>query len=300
MISANKNNKNSPQIKKLHNPKAHAPSAYFPAWLIQIPDSQLSLGAKMVYGRLAQWSNTKGQVHRSSNQLCHELGMSKSPVDRYLKQLRKAGLIGTFQAEKGGVNHFEFYDHEWMYALIHPNLCYHENVPEIIPEQVNDPLSKQTIPHTDIDNTPLSKQTTLKYNKIKEIKTNNKASPASNIDIDIETESKKQKPEPFNLSNLIADNPHEIEEEMLVDWLDVRKNKKNKVTPTAWKRINRTLILIEKEVGITPKVAFETMVASGWQSLELKYFQTNSKGSAATTSQGTGVKDYYGNDITWE
>jgi len=62
---------------------------------------------------------------------------------------------------------------------------------------------------------------------------------------------------------------------MLVDWLDVRKNKKNKVTPTAWKRLNRTLSLIEKEVGISPKVAFETMVANGWQSLEVKYFVNN-------------------------
>lgn len=295
MTSAHNNNNSSAPIRKLYNPKAHAPSAYLPAWLIQILDSKLSLGAKMVYGRLAQWSNTKGKVHRSSNQLCHELGMSKSPVDRYLKELKNVGLIGTYQAEKGGVNHFEFYDHEWMYEPIHPNLCYAET----IPEQVSDPMSKQTIPHTYLDNTPMSKQTMLKYNKIR-INKQKKASPPEIPDIDNAQFKSKPETNQLTIEKLLSDNPHSLDKEVIQDWLEVRKNKKNKVTPTAWSRINKNLTLIHKQAGVSPKEAFETMVASGWQSLELKYFQTSSKGSAGTTSQGTGVKDYYGNDVTWE
>lgn len=294
MTSANNNNnKTSAPIRKLYNPKAHAPSAYMPAWLIQILDSKLSLGAKMVYGRLAQWSNTKGKVHRSSNQLCHELGMTKSPVDRYLKELKTVGLIGTYQAEKGGVNHFEFYDHEWMYEPIHPNLCYHESVPE----QVLDPMSKQTIPHTYIDNTPMSKQTNLKYNKIRI----NKEKKASLTEIpDNGIKETKKKVEQLDIEKLFLDNPHALEKEVIQDWLEVRKNKRNQVTPTAWKRINNNLTLIFKQTGIPPKEAFETMVASGWQSLELKYFQSSNNGRAGSNTQGAVVKNSSGQTISWE
>ena len=82
----------------------------------------------------------------------------------------------------------------------------------------------------------------------------------------------KTKSSQFDLKELLANNPHDIPEEMLRDWLDVRKSKKNKVTPTAWNRVNRILIEVHKQLGITPREAFETMVASAWQSLELKYF----------------------------
>jgi predicted transcriptional regulator len=293
--SHNNNKKQAAPLRKLYNPKAHAPSAYMPAWLIQIPDSKLSLGGKMVYGRLAQWSNNQGVVYRSSNQLCHELGMSKSPVDRYLKELRNVGLIGTYQAEKGGVNHFEFYDHEWMHEPIHPNLCYAET----IPEQVIDPMSKQTIPHTDIDNTPLSKQTNHKYNKIRINKKEKKASPTEIPDIGNEPIKQKTSSEHLDIEKLFADNPHSLEKEVIQDWLAVRKNKRVQVTPTSWKRINKNLSIIQKETGISPKEAFEIMVASGWQSLELKYFQKD-KGRVGNSSEGSGLKDINGYNLTWD
>jgi len=82
----------------------------------------------------------------------------------------------------------------------------------------------------------------------------------------------KTKSSQFDLKELMASNPHEIPEEMLKDWLDVRKSKKNKVTPTAWNRVNRILIEVHQQLGITPRDAFEIMVASAWQSLEIKYF----------------------------
>jgi hypothetical protein len=99
------------------------------------------------------------------------------------------------------------------------------------------------------------------------------ASDEAEEDVKIPTQKPtKSKSSQFDLQELLADNPHEIPEPMLKDWLDVRKSKKNKVTPTAWIRINRILIEVHKEVGITPREAFETMVANAWQSLEVKYF----------------------------
>lgn len=104
----------------------------------------------------------------------------------------------------------------------------------------------------------------------------------------------------FGINELLADNPHQIEQPVLEDWLEVRKSKKNKVTATAWKKINKTLTTIEKSVGVKPADAFETMVAAGWQSLEVKYFQNTNTGSTGQSSQGSGIRDSSGNEITWE
>ncbi len=136
----NTKNANTDKKIKLHNPKAYAPAVYIPCWLIQIPSSKLSHGAKIVYGRLAQWSNAKCQVHRSTKQLCDELGMHSRMIERYLKELRDAALIGTYQIQEGGINHFEFYDHDWMRDPIHPSLCYSENRPENRPVDVGNRL----------------------------------------------------------------------------------------------------------------------------------------------------------------
>lgn len=247
-MKTNNNNKTSSQVKKLHNPKAHMPAAYIPSWLIQIQDSKLSLGAKMVYGRLAQWSNAKGIVYRTSNQLCQELGMTKSPVERYLRELRTVGLIGTYQVEQGGINYFEFYDHEWMHDPINKNLCFGESG--------STPPPKEVVPPTDTEVPPPPKEVVHKYKEIKE---------------------KKEK-DIYTLFDLLACNPNHIPEQMLQDWLTVRKSKKAKVTKTAWEKINKTLIKIEKEVQIKPIDAFETMVANSWQSLDVKYFKDKPNG----------------------
>jgi len=106
--------------KKRYNPKTHAPAVYIPYWLLQIPINQLSHQAKLLYGRLSQWSNSKGDVFRSSPQLADEIGVSERSIERILKELRYVGLIGTYQPQKGGCNHFEFYHHEWMDA---PLIC---------------------------------------------------------------------------------------------------------------------------------------------------------------------------------
>ncbi len=160
MAVQNVNNSKS-QIKT-HNPKAHAPAVYIPCWLIQIPSSQLSHQGKLLYGRLAQWSSAKGTVHRSLPQLVEELGMSKSTIDRTLKELKEVGLIGTYQVESGGINHYKFYDHKWMHVPINKNLEYQSHLSPHTTSGVT-PTPDVTLPHT-----------TSGVPKIKEIKRNKK------------------------------------------------------------------------------------------------------------------------------
>lgn len=124
-----------------YNPKSHAPSVYIPCWLIQIPTQLLSTNAKMLYGRLAQWSNEKGEVYRSANQLSFELGTPKRTIERHLNELRDVKLIDTHQPEKGGCNHFIFLQHEWMNMPIHENLSY-KSTPDNPPSELTAPTAK--------------------------------------------------------------------------------------------------------------------------------------------------------------
>lgn len=135
-------NYNTP-IRKLHNPKAHSPAIFLACWLSQVPIKLISHGAKMLYGRLAQWSNAQGKVYRSSNQLAQEIGVSPRAVERYINELKKIGLIGTYHPQAGGLNHFEFYEHEWMFAPINENLVYksdleHANAQNAQPSDISD------------------------------------------------------------------------------------------------------------------------------------------------------------------
>lgn len=109
---------------KLHNPKSHSPAVYIPCWLIQVPNNLLSFAAKCLYGRLSQWSNERGHVFRSYNQLAQEIGSTKRSVNDYLRELRACGLIGTLQPQAGGLNHFVFYEHPWMSAELNKFLAY--------------------------------------------------------------------------------------------------------------------------------------------------------------------------------
>jgi hypothetical protein len=158
--------------RKLHNPKSHAPAVYIPCWLIQVPSSLLSYAAKILYGRLSQWSTTKCTVHRSIWQLSKETGMSPRSVQRIIKELKETGLIGAYQAETGGVNHYLFYDHPWMHEPINEHLVYHESYPQ--------PPTSDLVPPPKLDVTPTSDlvppPTKSGVPKIEEIKVNNNKS----------------------------------------------------------------------------------------------------------------------------
>lgn len=304
--------------KKLHNPKAHAPAVYIPCWLIQVPNKLLSHAAKMLYGRLAQWSNTKGKVYRSVPQLAKEIGTERRQVDRYIKELKDAGLIGTFHPQKGGVNHFEFYDHSWMYEPINEQLSYEE-----------DPTTNMTLGHDKNDVTPTTNMSSINRKKIKTNKNKHKNISASGEATDFdytepdEQQGEKQKSdlkanqtenekndsqviegerEPtrsdyycnqtnnstisklsitYGLKNIQQENIFSIPDQMLQDWIANRKKKRAAITQTAWARINKELAKC-KEQGIDPVKAFEKMVAHGWQALDADWFskeKTSSSGS---------------------
>jgi hypothetical protein len=137
-----------------------------------------------------------------------------------------------------------------MHEEINDKLCYE-----------SDPPPKTSVPPVKNVGTPPSKVSVI---NIKEIKTKKSLNNIS---------AKKF----LSVEDLLKDNPHNIEKQLLEDWIVVRKTKRAAITPTAWKELNKKLTIIGETKGTTPVDAFTRMVASGWQSLDPKWFDSNPK-----------------------
>lgn len=76
----------------------------------------------------------------------------------------------------------------------------------------------------------------------------------------------------LTVKDMLKDNPHNIDEPLLNEWMIIRKNKKAPLTRTAWNRTNKVMTRLV-EAGLLAVDCFERMVASGWQGMEFKYFE---------------------------
>lgn len=76
----------------------------------------------------------------------------------------------------------------------------------------------------------------------------------------------------FSLSEMLKDNPFDIPETVLVDWIAVRNGKRAKITATAWAQALNNLQKL-KEAGLVPLDCFLKAVASGWSGVEFRYFE---------------------------
>lgn len=258
-MKSSDDNSKTKTIHKLHNPKAHAPALHIPCWLAQVSSSFISYAAKCLYGRLAQWSNEKGCVYRSASDLSQEIGSTIRTVERYIQELKEVGLIGTFHPQAGGVNHFEFYDHPWMHEPINAKLCYRSDPPT---ELVNTPPTELTVPPDRIDGTPPSELADINKKEIKEIKKD--LNP-------IQAPDGSRVSSSFGIKEMLSDNPLNIPENILSDWLIVRNAKRAKITATAWKQVIGNLLQLQDK-GLTPLFCFTTAVARGWVGIEVRFY----------------------------
>lgn len=75
----------------------------------------------------------------------------------------------------------------------------------------------------------------------------------------------------FGIDEMLADNPFNICESQLLDWIEVRKGKRAKLTSTAWEQAKSNLAKLEK-AGLCPRTCFKTAVGNGWAGVEFRYF----------------------------
>lgn len=75
---------------------------------------------------------------------------------------------------------------------------------------------------------------------------------------------------PFGMAQLLADNPHNVPEQLLADWLTQRKAKRAAVTATVWSTVNTELDKCA-EAGITAEDAITEALNSGWQGFKASW-----------------------------
>lgn len=98
---------------------------------------------------------------------------------------------------------------------------------------------------------------------------------------------------PFGMAQLLADNPHNVPEQLLADWLTQRKAKRAAVTATVWSTVNTELAKCA-EAGITADDAITEALNSGWQGFKASWVIKRLAESApvpAPQSRHTGFAD---------
>ncbi len=208
---------------------------------------------------------------------------SRHQIEHLIRKMKQLGIIttGNYNATK--------YDRTCWYALTLKGLLL---FPELLEEAHLAKLQDSISEKSEMD---VEEFTAWRENEVMHLGNFRDGSlrfprpiPDSKPDTDITNVISDEKPEMpnapkkpnntnYSLKELKADNPNKIPDRMLEEWLAIRKDKKARVTQTAWDKINATLVSIEKEVGIKPQDAFQTMVANCWQSLDVKYFKDDSK-----------------------
>lgn len=114
---------------------------------------------------------------------------------------------------------------------------------------------------------PTQVNTDSRVNTDMEINTSAAGAPDASATAGSSSRSRRPK---FGLSEMLADNPHQIPEELLTDWITSRNAKRATITPTAWRQLNCELSKCV-QAGISAHYAATEMVARGWRSLKAEW-----------------------------
>lgn len=100
----------------------------------------------------------------------------------------------------------------------------------------------------------------------------------------VEPKANPERKAPFGLTNLLADNPHQLPEQLLTDWLSQRKAKKAAVTATVWSTVNAELAKCA-EAGISASAAITEALSAGWQGFKAQWVINRIRDSRQPASQ---------------
>jgi phage replication O-like protein O len=109
---------------------------------------------------------------------------------------------------------------------------------------------------------------------------------------------KSPRKKPFGLTQMTADNPHQIPEQLLVDWLALRKTKRAATTQTVWDSLNAEIAKCQAEFGIDATTAMTEALLAGWQGFRAAWIAkrlAESSSQPPTPSRHTGFdqRDYH-------
>lgn len=81
------------QVGELYNPKRIFTGIFIPESMVRLPNSVLSPGAKLLFGRLSWHASDEGDCFPSRDKLAEEIGVSLGSVKEYLRELETQGFI---------------------------------------------------------------------------------------------------------------------------------------------------------------------------------------------------------------
>ncbi|WP_442108714.1 replication protein [Pseudomonas sp. NUPR-001] len=105
--------------------------------------------------------------------------------------------------------------------------------------------------------------------------------------------AKPDRKAPFGMTQLLADNPHQVPEQLLADWLAQRKAKRAAVTETVWSTVNAELSKCAAQ-GVDASTAITEALTAGWQGFKASWVikrLNDSNPPAALPSRHTGFND---------
>ena len=82
---------------------------------------------------------------------------------------------------------------------------------------------------------------------------------------------KPERKKPFGKIQMLANNPNAIPEQLLVDWLSLRKTKRAATTATVWDSLNAELVKCQADHGIDVKTAMTEALSAGWQGFKAEW-----------------------------
>ena len=105
-------------------------------------------------------------------------------------------------------------------------------------------------------------------------------------------EGKQARKPPFGMVQMLADNPHQIPDQLLVDWLALRKTKRAAVSQTVWGSLNAELTKCA-ELGITASDAMTEALAAGWQGFKVSWIVNRLAQSDRAPATASAGPDFY-------
>jgi phage replication O-like protein O len=98
----------------------------------------------------------------------------------------------------------------------------------------------------------------------------------------------------FGKTQMLANNPHLLTEQLIVDWLKVRKGKRAAMSQTVWDSLNAELDRCV-EAGISADIAMKQAVLQGWQGFRMEWVAKRLAEESRQSGLSSGP-DFYATD----
>lgn len=243
-----------------------------PYHIYSLPD--ITFGFLRVYESIFQFWNRGKSCYLSLKQLAEKARVNKSEVCRAILYFKEKGELYRRKEDDG------------RYYFTRPTVIVEKDSEELLNEKAVNcnsecPLQKteeclmqQTSP-VSCKGHDLSHTADININNInKEIKEEKNIGNPSELPLPSHPLISKNEKNDYaknQLEIMQSNNPYNIDEQSMKDWMQVRRTKRAPITETAWTRILQELGRCQ-QLGLQAKECFLQMVTAGWQSLKAEWF----------------------------